>query len=273
MVIAASQVERWLQPTPNLTVADAILAFAGGTTVTKGAATGTATAAILAVPVVSVAAALATASIDYADDLELTTLVLASASVVFDNTAAVEDHLGVAACIALVPITAPGSLVAVEAGPGDFTLLTVADLAALVIPADAVVDFEDYGQGSIPIFGFTLPVLFTDNPYGYQTGDATVIITGVGYDAQAGGYADAVVPIITPADFSQKGNTPIFPFGWPIVFTAAANFQIGSATVALDTPADLVVDTDADAPAAITSVFDQFNPALFPWTLPVTMAA
>lgn len=270
MVIAASQVQRWLQPTPNLATGEALISLTGDPAA-QAAASAPAAAAITAVFLGAVQVA-ADAPLDYIDDIELFPLVDATAEVVFDNTAAVEDHLGVAACIALADITATCLLDTQISAPGLFTLFGIVD-AAPVLSANADVGFADYGQGSVPIFPFKLPLQFTDNPYGYQTGDAQVVITGDGFNIQGGGYADAIVAINTPGEFSQKGNTPIFPFGFPIVFTAAANIQNASATIALLGPGELLAETAGAAQAAITATVDQANPALFPMTFPVILAA
>lgn len=270
MVIAAADIPRWYQPEPNLAVGDALVVLS---TVldAMGAGVAPASAAITAV-FLGVVETAADAPLNYDDDLELLPLVDATAEVVFDNTAAVEDDLGVSACIALADITATCLLDTQNSGPALFVLFGIVD-AAPVVSANAEIEFADYGQGSIPVFPFTLPVLFTDNPYGYQTGDAIVAVTGDGFDIQGAGFADAVVVMDTPAAFSRKGNTPIFPFGFPIVFTDPANDQRAVAVVELLVPAQLIVEVDGDAEAGITATVLQTNPAVFPMTLPVVLAA
>ena len=270
MVIAASQVQRWLQPAPNIATGDAPVILTGDPA--AQAAASAIAEADLSAPFLGLVELAADAPLDYNDDFELYPLVDATAEVVFDNTAEVEDQLGVAACIALADITSTCVLDTQNSGPALFVLFGIV-VAAPVLSGNAEISFADYGQGSVPIFPFTLPLQFTDNPYGYQTGEAIVTVTGDGYDIQGAGYADAIVAINTPGEFSQKGNTPIFPFGFPIVFTAAANIQNASATVALEGPGELLPAVSADAEAAIAATAGQANPAVFPMTLPVILAA
>lgn len=270
MVIAASQVQRWLQPAPNITVGDASILLTGDPDL-EIPADADASAAITGPFALAVELA-ADAPLLYDDDLEFLAAVDATAEVVFDNTAAVEDHLGVAACIALADITATCLLDTQLDANAVFVVFGRVE-GAPVLSADAEIGFADYGQGSIPIFPFTLPVLFTDNPYGYQTGEAFVTVTGDGFDIQGAGYADAVLRFEGLGEFSQKGNTPIFPFGFPIVFTDAANDKPAIALVPVTAPATAVAEVDADATAAITATVLQSNPAVFPWTLPVVLAA
>lgn len=270
MVIAAAEVPRWYQPTPNTATGDAQVVLTGDPDA-LGEVSAPAAAAITALFVGAVQVN-ADAPLLYDDDFALLPLVDATADVMFDNTAAVEDDLGVAACIALADITATCLLDTQSSAPALFVLFGIVD-AAPVLSGNADVGFADYGQGSIPVFPFTLPALFTDNPYGFQTGDAVVTVTGDAFDIQGGGIADAVIQIDTPAVFSRKGNTPIFPFGFPIVFTDPANDQRAIALVELLIPGQLSVEVDADAQAGITATVLQANPAVFPMTLPVVLAA
>lgn len=270
MVIAASQVPRWLQPAPNLTVGEAIVVFTGDPDL-EIPAYATALADITG-PVAVAVEVDGTAPLLYDDDLEFLTAVDAAAEVVFDNTAAVEDDLGVAACIALADITATCLLDTQLDGNAPFVVFGTVE-GAPVLSADAEIGFADYGQGSIPVFPFTLPVLFTDNPYGFQTAEAFVTVTGDGFDIQGGAFADAIVAVDTPGEFSQKGNTPIFPFAFPIVFTDSANDKAAIAIVSITTPCALIADLGAEASVGITATALQANPAVFPWTLPVVLAA
>jgi len=267
MVIAAAAIPRWFQPTPNLTSGEALLAFTGNPDATPSVS-ALAAAAITA-PFAATAQVDATASLIYNDSLQLLPLVTATASIEFDNTGLAEDNLGVAAAIALADITATCLLDTQLQGNAVFVIFGRVE-GAPVLSADAEIGFADYGQGSIPIFPFTLPVLFTDNPYGYQTGDAIVTVTGDGYDIQGAGFADAIVVIDTPGTFSQKGNTPIFPFGFPIVFDdLPANVQLGAALASITSSGEVVAQVDGDAQAAITAVVFQANPAVLPFTLPI----
>lgn len=266
-VISAADIPRWYQPTPNLTSGEALIAFTGNPQ-PRIAGSAPAAANITAACPVSVRAA-ADAPLLHNDTLQLFPLVTATASIVFDNTGTTEPNLGVAAAIALADITATCRLDTQIDGNTVFVIFGRVE-GAPVLSANAEIGFADYGQGSIPIFPFTLPVLFTDNPYGYQTGDAIVTVTGDGYDIQGAGFADAIVVIDTPGTISQKGNTPIFPFGFPIVFDdLPANVQLGAALAAISSSADVIAQVDGDAQAAITAVVFQANPAVLPFTLPI----
>lgn len=267
MVIAAADIPRWFQPAPNLTTGEALVAFTGD----PGAQADVSAPASIPITSVFVGATAvdADAPLVYNDSLELFPLAIATASVEFDNTGLAEDNLGVAAAIALVNITATCLLDTQVEGNALFTIFGTVE-GAPVLSADAEIGFADYGQGSIPIFPFTLPVLFTDNPYGYQTGAAFVTVTGDGFDITVAGYADATVAVDTPGTISQKGNTPIFPFGLPIVFDdLPANVQLGAALASIASSGELLAQVDGDAEAAITAVVYQANPAVLPFTLPI----
>ena len=267
MVIAAADIPRWFQPTPNLTTGEALISFTGNPAaqvVVAAPARAGITAPCQVRPELT-----ANAPLRYNDSLQLLPLVTASASVVFDNTGISEPNLGVAAAVALANITATCRLDTQIDGNTLFVIFGRVEAAA-VLSANAEIGFADYGQGSIPIFPFTLPVLFTDNPYGYQTGDAIVTVTGDGYDITIAGYADAVVRIDTPGTISQKGNTPIFPFGFPIVFDdEPANIQIGAALAAITSSAETNGVADGPAELGITAPAYLSNPAVFPLVLPV----
>lgn len=265
-MIAARDIPRWVQPAPTTTRGDALVILTGDpATVVAGSAPASApivASCLTAVPVIAEAALL------YADDFPLIPLVTAGAEVVLDNTAEVEDSLGVAACIAIADIISTGVLDTQAQADGLFVLVGIVD-AAPVLSADAEIGFADYGQGSKPVFPFTFPTRFTDNLLDVQDAAATVVITGVGFDIAAGGFADARVQMSTPGSAEIKGNAPIFPFGFPIVFSDAANIQVGGAVADITAPVVLVVQLDADAQAAIEADGSVSNPAVFPLLLPV----
>lgn len=266
MVIAAKDIPRWVQPAPTTTSGDAQVILTGDpSTVVQIAAQ--ATSAIAATCAVAVPLA-GDAELLYVDDFPLIPRPAADALVVFDNTAEVEDHLGVAACIAIADISSTGVLDTQVEASALFGLLGIVD-AAPVLSADASVEFADYGQGSKPVFPFTLPTRFTDNLLDVQDAAADIVITGIGFDIAAGGFADAFVEITTPGSLEIKGNTPIFPFGFPIVFTDAANNKIGSAVVDITAPTLVVLELDGDAQAGIVAEGLIANPAVFPLLLPV----
>ena len=269
MVIAARDVPRWVQPTPTTTAGDAPI-YLTGDPQAQAVIAGWASATVAATAAARIITT-GTAAILYNDDLKLFPQVSASAEVVFDNTAEVEDHLGVAVAPAVADIAAPAGVVTLHDGP--VTLLIIARVdAAPQLAGDAEVTMADYGQGSKPILPFKFPVLFTDNLLDVQDAAAEVYVTGDGYDIQGGTSGDAIVRVTGVGLFEQQGNTPIFPFAFPIVFSDAANIQRGLASVSITGPGELIADVAADAQAAITAEGIQANPAVFPMTLPVVLA-
>jgi hypothetical protein len=266
MVIAAKNVPRWVQPAPTTTTGDALIFLTGDP---QAKASGTATAAVtITAPAAAITVATGTASIIYVDTLAVLPLVNATAQIAFNNTAKAEDHLGVAAAIALAAITAPATTAAVINAP--VTLLIVARLdTAPTVSGTAVVAMNDFGQGSKPLLPFTLPVRLTDNLLDVQDAAADVRIVGDAVNGGAAGFADATVQITSTVPLTIQGRTPIFPFSFPIVFTDTANVKTGLALVTITAPGELAAKVYADAQAAIVAESIQVNPAVLPLLLPV----
>ena len=266
MVIAAKNVPRWVQPAPTTTTGDALVILTGDPQAkAAGIASASATITALAAtqPVVT-----GTAAIIYGDTIRLLPLVDATAQIVLNNTAKAEDHLGVAAAIALAAITAPATTKAVIDAAVILQILATLETKPQVL-GDAVVSMADFGQGSKPVLPFTLPTRLTDNLLDIQDAAANVQITGDSYNGGASGFADAIIAITSTVPLTIKGNTPIFPFALPLVFTDTANVKNALALVTITAPGELAATVGATAQAAIVADAIQANPAVLPLLLPV----
>lgn len=208
--------------------------------------------------------------------IAILTEVIGDAEADITSTAESLD-VNITAAIALAEIT--GSAVIVPDLPADIAFGLID--SSLIVPAvtgSASVTFVDNGQGSPPLFPFTFPTNFTDNPLGIQTADAAIVIECTSENVAAGGFADAsivladygtVFPHTFPILFEGiTGSTPIFPFIFPAVFTDQANGRLASATLAFDMEMELIPAPDAEATAAITSTAIRVDPARFPFALP-----
>lgn len=204
------------------------------------------------------------------------TVVVGDAEADITSTAESID-VNITAGIALAEITGSSTLVMELDGNAAFGFYGFTDLLPSV-SGSATVSFVDNGQGSPPLFPFTFPTNFTDNPLGIQTADAIVDITGTSEDIAAGGFGDAflafadygtVFPHTFPIQFEGlQGSTPIFAFVFPAVFTTQANGRLASATLAFDADAETIPALDGDASAAITSTAIRVDPTRFPFVLP-----
>ena len=185
--------------------------------------------------------------------------------------------VNITAGIALAEIIATAAFEVALDGKADFGVLDASSIFPTSV-GSATVNFVDNGQGSPPLFPFTFPTNFTDNPLGIQTADAIIVIETTSENVAAGGFADAVLafadygtvfPYYFPIQFEGlQGSTPIFPFVFPAVFTTQANGRLASATLAFDMDAETIPALLGDAEAAITSTAIRVDPARFPFSLP-----
>jgi hypothetical protein len=206
----------------------------------------------------------------------LIAVVVGDALAEITSTAESAD-VNITAGIALAEIVASATFDVALDGNADFGVLD----DSLIIPTmlgSASVTFVDNGQGSSPLFPFTFPTNFTDNPLGLQTADALIVMTGSSENVAAGGFGDAflafadygtVFPHTFPIQFEGlQGSTPIFAFVFPAVFTTQANGRLASATLAFDMNCDAVPVVVGDASAPITSTGIRVDPTRFPFSLP-----
>jgi len=209
---------------------------------------------------------------------ELAALVAVVGDATVDITAVFESiDVNLTAGIALLSVDAFCDVVVPVDADSNIVIFDNSTVAPAVT-GDAIVAIEDLGQGSSPLFPFQLPTRFTDNPLGIQDASAEIVIEGFSDDIQVGVFADAfiefadyggVFPYTLPISFEGlQGNTPIFDFVLPIVFSATANVALAIGTLIFEGDADTVVTVLADASAAITSDADRIDPTFFPFLLP-----
>ena len=203
-------------------------------------------------------------------------VVIGDAEADITSTASSLD-VNITAGIALAEIT--GSADFIPELPADITF-GILDSSTIwpVLSGSATVSFVDNGQGSPPLFPFTFPTNFTDNPLGIQTADATIVIQGSSEDVAAGGFADAflafadygtVFPHTFPIQFEGlQGSTPIFPFVFPAVFTTQTNGRLASADLLFEMDIEPIPALVGDAEAAITSTAIRVDPTRFPFMFP-----
>jgi hypothetical protein len=274
-VIDADLVQRWVQDPPAIAVAEAFFVI----TADAAVAVSVSGSAELAFAGEFLAAVPQLGDAEVAFNAVLAVLPAVEGDATVDITAPAESaDVSLTAGIALAPIEATCDAAAAVDGDSNIVIFDISTFAPALL-GSATVSMEDLGQGSPPIFPFQLPTRFTDNPLGIQRADAVIVINGFSDDVAVSGLADAVVRIVDtgttfpyyfPIRFEGlQGSTPIFPFTFPTVFTAAANVNLASATVSFEGDGDTVVSVLASAEAAITATGTRFSPATFPLTLPV----
>jgi hypothetical protein len=179
--------------------------------------------------------------------------------------------------IALAEIAASAEVAVEVDGDGNIVIFDISTFAPALI-GSATVSMEGLGQGSTPLFPFQLPTRFTDNPLGIQKADAVIVINGFSDDVAVAGFADAVVRIVDagttfpyyfPIRFEGLiGNTPIFPFVFPAIFTDQANGRSALAVLDIEAEADTAAAVVAGAQAAITATANTISSPFLPFTLP-----
>ena len=273
-VIDAALVQRWIQDPPAITQGEAFFTLTAEALV-EAAVTGSAELAF---------AAEFLAAVPQIGDAEIAadTVISLLAAVVGDAEAAIESSaesadVNLTAGIALAEIAASATVAVEVDGDANIVIFDISTFAPALI-GSATVSMEDLGQGSPPLFPFQLPTRFTDNPLGIQKADAVIVINGFSDDVAVAGFADAVVRIVDtgttfpyyfPIRFEGLiGNTPIFPFVFPAIFTDQANGRSALAVVDIQATADTAAAVVAGAQAAITATANTISSPFLPFTLP-----
>ena len=274
-VIDAALVPRWTQEPPATALGEAFMPINGDDAPVEIPLDGDAALVLdmgfpVAIPLDGDA--------EVAADTVIAILTVVTGDAEADITSTAESlDVNITAGIALAEIT--GSAIFIPDLPADiaFGILDSSTISPLV-SASATVSFVDNGQGSPPLFPFTFPTNFTDNPLGLQTADAQIVIEGSSEDVAAGGFGDAVLafadygtvfPHTFPILFEGiTGSTPIFPFVFPAVFTTQANGRLAAAELAFAMEIELIAALLGDAEAAITSTAIRVDPTRFPFALP-----
>lgn len=280
VVIAADLLERWLQPTPDVTAGEATVSFSGDavTQVRSGAFASApfGSSAVVAVPALGSAGFACSAVVAQAP------AVAGSASAGFDG-----DVAAISAAITrgsadvfldgLAQTRVAGFAVAA------FGILQ-RGATALTVDGSAEVGFADYGGGSAPILPFKLPVSFTDNLLNVQDAATKIVMSGAGvavrvrvvgsavprFDGGFGSTFPVSFPFAFGANVMFRGATPIFPHLLPMLFDDPANNKIGAAVAAISSSGQAVVPVGADASAAISAPAVVYRRAIFPMLLPVS---
>lgn len=266
VVIAARDVPRWVQPAPTITNGEAV-ADIGASAVLVVA--GEIVALVPLAPTFPVGPLCSGSAVVGADGTVAVLAVVDGRAVVdIDGVSEVEDHLGVANGVAVLAVEAVGDF-AVESD-GTSYVLVISDTVPLVPQlGDAPLpEWQDYGQGSTPVFPFTLPTQFTDRWSNEQDAFAFVAITGVGHDIGAGGFASAEIGFEGSAAAILKGTVSVFPYLLPAVFDSSYFGVVGSAVFSVEASGDLVVSAVGDAVADIGGESNSLSAAVFPFVFP-----
>ena len=263
-VIDAVLVPRWIQDPPAITSGEALFTLVAD--------------ALVSVPVDAAAALIFDA------DFQVAVSVLSDAEVAADTILAVSvavlgdaevgitapftsNDVNLTAAIALVPITASCDVAVPLDVDANIVIFDNSTFAPAVV-GSATVAFEDYGQGSPPLFPFQLPTRFTDNPLGIQLAEASITINGFSDDVRVAGFAEAFIDFAGSVELTLFGYAPVFPFAFPVVFSSAVNVLSAEAVLSFDGDADTVVAVLASASVTITSTAVRIDPTVFPFALP-----
>ena len=263
MVIAVADIQRWVQPAPTRVQGEAIVfPDAVADVVVVGFASGP----VVLAPAFQVAVDQAgVAPIQLFGEALLLSRLLGSASVAFDNTGFADDA-ALTSAVATVSAVAAG-LVSIDAFGVAYGLV-LSDFRPLVPQVgSAEVTFVDYGQGSNPVFPFTLPTQFTDGSNN-KDAIASVNITGSGVDIGVGGFADASFTLDGTAPSLLKGTVSILPYRFPAVFDNSYSGQIAHAEVFVTGSGSQVVSVNADCVINIVGASDSFSTAVLPFSFP-----
>lgn len=263
MVIAVADIQRWVQPAPTRVQGEAIV-FPDATcdVVVVGSAVGP----VVLAPAFPVAVDQAgVAPIQLFGEVLLLSSLLGSASVGFDNTGFADDAT-LTSAVATVSAVAAG-LVSIDAFGVAYGLV-LSDFRPLVPQVgSAEVALADYGQGSVPVFPFSLPTQFTD---GRNDKDAIayVSITGSGVDVGVGGFADATFTLDGTAPGVLKGMVSVLPYRFPAIFDNSYSGQVGYAEVFVTGSGSQVVSVNAESVVNIAGASDSLSTAVLPFKFP-----
>lgn len=283
VVIAADLLERWLQPTPDVTAGEATVSFSGDAVAqVRSAAFASApfgSSAVVAVRTLGSAEFVCAAVVAQAP------AVAGSASAGFDGDV---EPIEASVTRGSADVFLDGLAQARVAGfaVAAFGILQTG-ATALPVDASAEVGFADYGGGSAPILPFKLPVSFTDNLLNVQDAAAKIVVSGAGVAVRVGVVGSAVprfdggfgstLPVAFPFEFGANvmlgGSTPIFPHLLAAVFDQPANDNAGAAVADVEAVSEVVVPVGADASAAISAPAVVYRRAIFPMLLPVSFTA
>lgn len=267
VAVSRSRVQEWVQPEPFAAVGVAVVE-ADGVSPASGATLGAALVDVLA-DAASQASCLGVAEVDPFGTVESLPSLVADAPVVVDATGSSLTGRLTAAPAEVAVSASADVVVAGECVAG--ILLVNFGLNALTTVGDAVVSFEYYGNGSFPVFPFRLPLLFVD-PQNIQDAAATVVVTVEGVLDAVAGVADAVVDFTGEAGLTVKGNTPILPWFFPVVFDdLPANVLLALAIVSLDMDSECGVEVVGESVVPIFGTGSHVGSAVLPWSFPVAL--
>lgn len=264
MVIAASQVERWVQPdlvtlrTDGESFVDissdavAVAAVEGeaGLLFTSGSSTG--------------AWSLGAARLAFDADGSPAPLCVAAAVVGFEGDAPTDEATLVSA-IALARIGSSASVTIVGFGEA---LLSPIGLSPVEIPVvgDAEISFGDFGL-DVPILPMTFPFAFSEASL-LPRADAVLVFDGAG-EVSVGVSAPADLRFRGDTGLSFEGSNPVFPFEFPTVFDSDAVVRLAGAVADLGgQPFPLAPVFDETAVAGIVAECEVLSSAFLPFRFP-----
>lgn len=268
VAVPVAKLQRWTQVDAKSVAAEASVALSGVPSSFRVSGISAPAAAGISGSCSSIVALGADApSLIINTSLGLFAKVDASAAVEIDATASALRDTFYANASATAAIAAPAKIDSVPLnGVADFLVIPP---AVQVAPqaADAVVSMEYYGDGSIPIFPFRLPILFVGIDFSNIVAEAVVDPEGDA-DVEVGVGAAATVPVIAGGVNEVLGTVSIFPFTFPAVFDDTSTVRVGGATIGFAGDIDILCDLSGEADAKIVAVGEIFFAAVFPTRFP-----
>jgi hypothetical protein len=264
MVIAVKDIARWVQPAPTVTAGDALAEIFSSAT---ARVSGFATASIPLSPRFPISVRVSgSAPVALDGTTLLLSRLLALAQVVFDNTGSNVPNVAARVAFASVDIVATAT-VRIASDANAYLLFLTGFPVAVPQLGSAEIAFADYGQGSVPVFPFTLPTLFTDGSNDHAA-DAVVAFNCVGTVDGAGGFADASVELVGAVAASIKGTVTVFPYRFPAVFDSNYSGQSGMAEFGLIGYGPVEVAVLASASITIGGAGQSLSAAVLPFRFP-----
>lgn len=269
MVIAASEVERWVQPdaSEGKTFGEATFLIYGQ----SESAAGVVADADVVLSCLGPASAVGIGNIviELIGDARLLPRPVANADIEIEAEFTTDDYSATSA-VARIAVVGRGP-VAVEGVASAVFGAVVRPQIAVAVDAVAEIVVGDFGM-DVPIFPMGFPYQFARGSL-KPVGEAVVAVDAVALMDAAGGIADAVLRFEGSSRLSRKGSSSVFPFSFPTIFDSDAVLRLGNAVIALERPRCVVVlDVGASAQVNISGTGLAINSAVFPWTFAAVLS-
>lgn len=266
MVIAASEVERWVQPdaSEGKTFGEATFLIYGQ----SESAAGVVADADVVLSCLGPASAVGIGNIviELIGDARLLPRPVANADIEIEAEFTTDDYSATSA-VARIAVVGRGP-VAVEGVASAVFGAVVRPQIAVAVDAVAEIVVGDFGM-DVPIFPMGFPFQFLELSR-QPVGDAVVELDNTGTVNAVAGIAEAVVAFDNATPLTLKGTVTMFPFRFPGVFDSTATVRLGDAFVVLQRPRfATAVAVDAVAEVPLTAAGSTLRKSIFPFGFPV----